>query len=288
MQPAREDKFHLQHQGRLIEVGIESKFMEPVARLFINGELLDAQSTWPRTTLLQGPDLHVYVQWTLLSSPQRAWAVFGAEKSTEDEESETKPNHPEHDLIPPAGTWAERVTNFANDHPNIYASRHVIKATLQALLGILGVGAILWGLLPRLDIHIPIPDLEIGDWVRSIVPGWVQGILQLPQRAFTRLFGWVPELTFVDRFTDWIRNIAFPPDWLKPIVSSARYWIPVLLAIGVALQEIERRNRKGARASESSESTSNRDDANMDAALPPENTEPRAVSDESGNGAETH
>lgn len=253
MQPAREDTFHLRHQGQLIEVEVESTLMEPVARLLIDGEHVDQQSTWPQVTHLQGPEMDVYVQWTLLSSPQRAWAVFDAEKSTAGEDPEGESNHPEHDLTPPAGTWAERVTNFANDHPNVYASRHVIKATLQAILGILGVGAILWGLLPRLDIHLPIPDLEIGDWIRSIVPGWVQGILQLPQRAFTWLFGWIPEITFVDRFIAWIRTIGFPPAWLESVASSARYWIPVVLALGVALQEIERRNKNAAKTSETEE-----------------------------------
>lgn len=261
MHPAREDRFHLRHNGQVIEVELEPKFMEPIARLLINDELIDQQSTWPTTTQLQGPGLIVFVEWTLLSRPQRAWAVFQDEKShEEDVDGDSQSHYPEHDLTPPPGSWAERVARFADDHPNVYASRHVIKATLQALLGILGIGAILWGLLPRFDVDIPFPDIELGDWIRSIVPGWVQRILQLPQRAFTWLFGWVPDIMFFDRFIDWIRNIGFPPDWLKSVVSSARYWVPVLIAVGVALNEIERRNKKasaesGDASSQDSETT---------------------------------
>lgn len=245
MQPANNDRFHLRHRDLLIEVEFEPNFMEPVAKLFIDGELVDEQSSWPETTELNSPDLAVFVKWTLLSRPQRAWAVFEDEKVTGgDEDGDDVPNHPEHDLIPPPGSWAERVYRFANNHPNVYASRHVVKATLQALLGIIGIWAILWGLLPRFDIDVPFPDIELGDWIRSIVPGWVQSILQFPQRIFTWLFGWVPEITIFERFVNWVRTINFPPEWLKSVVSSARYWIPILLAIAVALNEIDRRNKK--------------------------------------------
>lgn len=250
MHSTNANRFRLHVRGTLIEVEVEPKLLEPKARLLIDGETVDEQSTWPEQTSLQGPGMDVRIQWTWFARPHRAWAMFDDEQDERVGRDETGKPRPEHELAPPEGSWAARVTTFANDHPNLYASRHVVKATAQALIGLIGIGAILWGLLPRFDIAIPTPDINLGDWIRRLVPGWLQDLLNLPGQIIAWLFGWVADITVFDRFIDWLRSRDFPPEWLRTIVSNARYWVPILIAVLVAIEEVDRRSKKTRDAKE--------------------------------------
>jgi hypothetical protein len=37
------------------------------------------------------------------------------------------------------------------------------------------------------------------------------------------------------------------PTWLRVIIGTAKFWLPVLIAIGVAVAEVRRRRAKAAR-----------------------------------------
>jgi hypothetical protein len=41
------------------------------------------------------------------------------------------------------------------------------------------------------------------------------------------------------------------PVWLRVIIGTAKFWLPVLIAIGVAVAEVRRRRAKAERAGDS-------------------------------------
>lgn len=109
---------------------------------------------------------------------------------------------------PPPGTRAARLAQLEHERPVIYASRHVLWAVLQLLLPLLGIGALLATFLPRVDLT------------------W------LPTPLYDKLFGG-------------------PPDWLAPVLDStvfqvAKWSLPILIAILVAVNEVEKRQKKTA------------------------------------------
>lgn len=83
-------------------------------------------------------------------------------------------------------------------HPRLYATRHVAGGIAKALVPLLGVGALIGLLLPRLDI--PWPDLDL------------------------------PSLSL--------------PGWLDTLLSTAKFWVPVLIGVLVAIEELERHHKK--------------------------------------------
>lgn len=113
-----------------------------------------------------------------------------------------------------------RIDAFRRDRPELYAYRHVAKAVIEVLLAVLGVGALLRALLPRVDL----------DWLRDLrdridlpsIPdplSWLVG----------RLIGWLPDFTV--------------PDWIVSVVRSGRWWGPILIAIFVTLNEVQKRRQ---------------------------------------------
>jgi hypothetical protein len=66
----------------------------------------------------------------------------------------------------PSGTFASRVQEWGNRHPDLYASRHVVIAIGQTVLGIIGFSALFFGLLPSIPwpsitVDIPLPQVPI-------------------------------------------------------------------------------------------------------------------------------
>jgi hypothetical protein len=114
---------------------------------------------------------------------------------------------------------------FRRDHPGLWASRHVVLAVAKVALAVLGVTAIirlllmplvdrLLELLPDLDLPaIPWPDIDLPD-----IP-W-------------------PDIDLPD---------LHAPGWLLVLVGTAKYWAPILGAIGLAVVEVRRRRRVAAR-----------------------------------------
>ncbi|MGK9233166.1 hypothetical protein KXS07_16050 [Inquilinus limosus] len=116
---------------------------------------------------------------------------------------------------PAPESWARRgragLARFARRHPRFYAARHVIRALLQLAVAATGIGALIWLLVPELGW----PWLDI-DW------GWLR---LLPWRDIGWLWSWVPPL----------------PDWLKTVLHGAKWAVPIVIAVLVAIDEVERR-----------------------------------------------
>jgi hypothetical protein len=133
---------------------------------------------------------------------------------------------------PPQGRLAEKRDKLARDHPRLYASRHVVFAVLEVVIGFVGVSAILFGLLPRLDVPtLPWPDLSIS------VPNWARTILAWPDTLLSEPVAWVRS------GRAWLASIISLPGWISTFVQSASWWGPILIAVFVAVREAKRRQR---------------------------------------------
>ncbi len=112
-------------------------------------------------------------------------------------------------LDPPAGTRAARLAELQRERPVLFAARHVVVAVGSVVIPLLGIGALFTLALPNLDL----PDMS----------------LPLPHIGLP--------LPHVD---------LDPPEWLKSVAKVAKFAGPVLIAIAIAANEVERqkRNRK--------------------------------------------
>lgn len=129
-----------------------------------------------------------------------------------------------HEFAPPPGSVAARLAVFRRDHPRLWAARHVVLAVLKVGLALLGVAAFLrllvapvlqWlrSLLPDLDLPaIPWPDIDLPD-----IP-W-------------------PDLDLPD---------LHPPAWVLVLLGTAKFWVPILVAVAAAAVEVRRRRRRNA------------------------------------------
>ena len=124
-----------------------------------------------------------------------------------------------------------RRDRLAREHPVRFTLQRVGVAVVEVVLGVLGVGAIIGvfvrGLLPDVswawlpDVLVPqwIQDLEPPAWLRYIDPIYWLGRLDIP---------W-PDIDL--------------PGWLT---GSTKYWLPIAIALVVALGEVDRRRKKSA------------------------------------------
>ena len=123
----------------------------------------------------------------------------------------------------------ERRDRMAREHPVRFTLQRVGVAVVEVVLGVLGIGAIIGvfvrGLLPDIswawlpDVSMPqwLQDLEPPAWMRYIDPVYWIGRLDIP---------W-PDVDL--------------PGWLT---GSTKYWVPIVIALMVALGEIDRRRKK--------------------------------------------
>ena len=121
----------------------------------------------------------------------------------------------------------ERRDRLAREHPVRFTLQRVGVAVVEVVLGVLGVGAIIGvfmrGLLPDVswawlpDVPQWIQDLEPPAWLRYVDPFYWLGRLDIP---------W-PSIDL--------------PGWLT---GSTKYWLPIAIALVVALGEIDRRRKK--------------------------------------------
>lgn len=115
-------------------------------------------------------------------------------------------------FTPPPDTRARRVHEWGLAHPRLYAARHVAGATAQIILGIVGIslviGLVPWGWLGA--IPWPAVDLPSIPWPALDPPS-----VPLP---------------------DWT-----VPAWLRMVMDSAKYWMPILIAAIVGVREYRRR-----------------------------------------------
>lgn len=227
--PTRQkDRFTLDHQGRRLQVATGRDGIATTARLFVDGDAVaEGKNWWEPVTITYG-SLTVRVRSNLIAQ------VLGCALVVDPKTNDGDPAFP---FTPPPGSRAAKLDDLARRHPTLYASRHVGIALLQLAIGLFGIGALIRGLLPRLGIDIPFPDLDLSP------PGWLRTILDVPDRVLEFLFGW----------------IDFPSlDGMIDAIAPYRIWIPVVIAIFVAIEEVERR-RKRTRAG------SDRDEPHQDA-----------------------
>lgn len=139
-------------------------------------------------------------------------------------------------FVPPEGTRARRQYELRERHPNLYAMRHVALEGLAVAVGLLGLGTLLSAffgrLLPSIDWSwlpdppsVDLPDIDRPDWLRYLDPVYWIRRLWPDDWSLPDLLSWLP---------DWDLG------WLKVV-------FPLLVALGLGLQEIERRRRRRAR-----------------------------------------
>lgn len=133
---------------------------------------------------------------------------------------------------PPASTRAARVYRFQRNHPRLFAARHVLVETGAALFAIFGLGALvsafLRSVLPRFDWSwlpsISLPDIDPPSWLRYLDPlYWLRRLLpdwDLP--------GWLPDISL-------------------PRAEWAKFLVPIVISVVVAMQEVRRRRKRQQR-----------------------------------------
>ena len=122
-----------------------------------------------------------------------------------------------------------RRDRLAREHPVRFTLQRVGVAVVEVVIGVLGIGALVgvfvrgllpdisWAWLPVLSVPQWIQDLEPPTWLKYIDPVYWIGRLDIP---------W-PGIDL--------------PDWLT---GSTKYWLPIVIALVVALGEIDRRRKK--------------------------------------------
>ncbi|MFB4320405.1 hypothetical protein [Actinomadura sp. 21ATH] len=128
-------------------------------------------------------------------------------------------------FTPPEGSRAARREALARRHPRLYAARHVALATAKVLLPLLGITALIK--IPKPDVDLPdvdLPDIDPPDLPDIPWPGIDLPSIPLPDIAL--------------------------PGWIQAILQSAKYWGPILVAAGIAVQEYERRKKQREKAAE--------------------------------------
>jgi hypothetical protein len=137
-----------------------------------------------------------------------------------------------HLFEPPPGTFAARLLAFQREHPKLYASRHVVLATGRVVFGLLGVAVFFQLILSRVVEWI-VERLSGVNWPRIPWPN-----IDLPSIPW-------PDIPLPD-----LPDVTLP-GWLRAVLSTAKYWIPILIAIGLAVQEVKKRRSRSAAPSQS-------------------------------------
>lgn len=130
-----------------------------------------------------------------------------------------------HTFAPPPGSFGARLLIFQRSHPRLYASRHIVLAVAKVVTALLGLAVLVRLLLqPVLDWiteRLPAIDLPSIPWPDIPWPDFPWPDIDLPELAV--------------------------PAWLRVIIGTAKFWLPVLIAIGVAVAEIRRRRAAATR-----------------------------------------
>jgi hypothetical protein len=183
------------------------------ARLLVDGHVVDAADTSDvgRVELVSPAAHRVHVAWWWRA--RVAACMLVTEPSDEGrpagERGRTVP------FRPPPGL-GRRWHDVRSRHPVLYAARHVVAAVGGVLVAVLGIGALVRALLPRVDWSwLPEIDVHVPEWLRYLDP-W-----RYLEPVVSALFGWVPDLH--------LSRVG----WLQ-------YVVPVLVAVAVAAAEVRR------------------------------------------------
>lgn len=159
-------RYSLEHKGQRLEVEASDIGLGHKALLFIDGELRDERRAQDQRAELHTDGFTVRITWGDFGGVKTCALVGTADQV---------PNLP---FAPPPGSRAARQAQFARKQPALYAARHLVKPVLQALVPLLGVGAILTALLPRIDWRWLPPFIR--DKLLSNGPDWLEPILASP------------------------------------------------------------------------------------------------------------
>lgn len=212
-------RFTLDHDGRHFEVESESAGLHTIARLYVDGKRVDEQKGMDKRLQLAGGGLSVAVEFNWLGQISEILALPDDVDSSRMAEEGIA-------FAAPPGSRAARLETLRREHPVLYAARHVVLASLQVLIGAVGLGALVWGLLPRLPIpNIPLPDIPEIPWPAIDLPAIPWPDLPLP--AFDLLD---------------LSHLA----WLKDLWNSVNWLVPIIIAIIVAINELDKRRKREA------------------------------------------
>lgn len=142
-------------------------------------------------------------------------------------------------FVPPPGTRAARVHAWREQHPRLWAARHVAIQVGSILVAVLGISALLNGLLGRLLPAIDwswVPEIRLPQWLEYLNPfHWIGKVI--PDRDW---FGWVPDIQIPEM------------GWLK-------YVVILLVALATGWAELRKRKERERREAALDEDAS-RDD----------------------------
>jgi hypothetical protein len=269
------DRFRLEHDGRLLELSARRDGLRTRVKLFVDRHLVGETSgvgrvlapfpvatpTATRSAAVE-PDARtsdktgteslpptVLVLSVLPGTVSRALLLVPRLDSTDpavdpDEPDEAQPDGKvmptlpkgiagltglaaaeRHLFDPPPGSFAAQLLVFQRNYPRLYACRHIVRAIGGVAAGLLGLAVFVRLLLqPVLDqIADRLPDIDLPSipWPDIDLPSIPWPDIDLPDLAV--------------------------PSWLRVILGTAKFWLPVLIAIGVAMAEIRRRRALAAR-----------------------------------------
>ncbi len=247
-----DERFHLHHDGALLELSARREGLRTRVRLFRDGDRIGEEvgagkiqlplsgggGAGDGSTVLALGVLPGTVHRALLLVPRHPGDGPGAGPAVPDDVLAELPRSMrdvaglatarKRRFAPPPGTLAARLLAFERGHPRLWASRHVVLAVLNIGIGLLGLSAFVQVLLQPLVSWIlgvlrsvPWPDVDLPDipWPRIPWPD-----IDLPDLAV--------------------------PGWLLFLVGTAKFWGPVLAATGLAVLEVRRRRRSADRTEE--------------------------------------
>ena len=108
-------------------------------------------------------------------------------------------------LKPEPGTRAARIDRFEHAHPRVFAARHIVTGIVQVAVAIIGI-SLAFRFLPS----IPLPDINLPSIDVPSIP--------LPD---------LPSITV--------------PEWIKDILRTKKYWLPIVIGVALASAELNRR-----------------------------------------------
>lgn len=223
--------FTYQTPDHVLSVTTESSGIQTIVRLFRNGDLAAEHRGMDSNVTLRADEHTVVVKVGPFGGITQA-LLLPADADPKDAQRLGA------EFTAPSGTFTRRVQEWGNRHPDLYASRHVVIAIGQTILGIIGFSAIFFGLLPS----IPWPNITLD------VP--------LPQVSLPRISLPIPEIALpAIPLPDITLPRLTPPGWLEPLMGVLKYLSPIVIAIVIGVREAKHRRQRRARTEQESAAT---------------------------------
>jgi hypothetical protein len=230
--------FTYQTPDDLLSVTSESAGIQTIVRLFQGNKLVAEHRGIDPNVTLRADDHAVFVKVGPFGGISQALLLPPDADPKDAQKLGTE-------FTAPPGTFAARVQEWGNRHPDLYASRHVVIAVGQTVLGIIGFSAILFGLLPS----IPWPAVSLP---AIPLPHIALPALPMPTITFPAIP--LPDVT-LPRIT--------PPAWLESLFGALKYLSPIVIALVIAVREARQRRQRRARAEQGTPAMPEADSANQ-------------------------